>query len=376
VCPHCQEEIREKSIFIDSDNYVYHRGCQDKGPIDRIKPVSSEEFIKRFQPIKEQSKQAAYKQAQRQPIVLQSKAQDNHGNTFIATLSWVDKQPLSNTPVPAKPMITFSDESGKTAGKWSYYLSSIKNDGLLLDMGQNWYITGLNKIVQEAQAIIDNDSSPITSEQTKQFKKNAQTMPEKRSGVLDKNLSGVDYSIRWEATFDQQLINVEVYKPDNMPDYLWFQVKGALKKDAEDAAREMMQKTEMIKSEFDNEDQVQDNWLSRASAHLNNQGKIVLAAKKKTVKPKKKTIDDDLLADGLGAFLDVFINYHGGPEGGKLAKWVIAVCQDPRFSDIALKLEQFHKLMGEIYMGILAIAKQNDETGAKVASILKNIKTS
>lgn len=44
ICPHCREEIREKSIYVDSENYVYHSPCQDKGPIDKIKPLNKEEF--------------------------------------------------------------------------------------------------------------------------------------------------------------------------------------------------------------------------------------------------------------------------------------------------------------------------------------------
>jgi hypothetical protein len=32
-CPHCKEEIREKSMYCDPDGYEYHRPCQDKGPI-------------------------------------------------------------------------------------------------------------------------------------------------------------------------------------------------------------------------------------------------------------------------------------------------------------------------------------------------------
>jgi len=48
VCPHCQEEIREKSIYVDEENYVYHSACRDKGPIDKIKPLSPEEFQNLF----------------------------------------------------------------------------------------------------------------------------------------------------------------------------------------------------------------------------------------------------------------------------------------------------------------------------------------
>jgi len=44
VCPHCKQEIMEKESFIDPENYVYHRPCFEKGPIDKIKPMSSEEL--------------------------------------------------------------------------------------------------------------------------------------------------------------------------------------------------------------------------------------------------------------------------------------------------------------------------------------------
>ena len=46
ICPHCKKEIGEKETFIDPDNYVYHRPCYEKGPIDKIKPMSSEELAK------------------------------------------------------------------------------------------------------------------------------------------------------------------------------------------------------------------------------------------------------------------------------------------------------------------------------------------
>jgi hypothetical protein len=48
VCPHCQKEIMEKSTFVDPENYIYHRPCYEKGPIDRIKPMSAEDLCKAF----------------------------------------------------------------------------------------------------------------------------------------------------------------------------------------------------------------------------------------------------------------------------------------------------------------------------------------
>ena len=46
VCPHCQKEIMEKESFVDPENYVYHRPCYEKGPIDKIKPMSKDELMK------------------------------------------------------------------------------------------------------------------------------------------------------------------------------------------------------------------------------------------------------------------------------------------------------------------------------------------
>ena len=38
VCPHCMKEIGEKETYIDKDNYVFHRMCMEKGPIDKLVP--------------------------------------------------------------------------------------------------------------------------------------------------------------------------------------------------------------------------------------------------------------------------------------------------------------------------------------------------
>lgn len=46
VCPHCQQEIGEKATFLDKNNYIFHRPCYEKGPIDKIEPMSPEELSK------------------------------------------------------------------------------------------------------------------------------------------------------------------------------------------------------------------------------------------------------------------------------------------------------------------------------------------
>jgi len=42
VCPHCQQEILEKSTYVDPDWFLYHRPCRDKGPIDKIESAKIE----------------------------------------------------------------------------------------------------------------------------------------------------------------------------------------------------------------------------------------------------------------------------------------------------------------------------------------------
>jgi hypothetical protein len=48
ICPHCNKEIGEKETYMDPKNFVFHRSCMDKGPIDQITPMSREEVAKRM----------------------------------------------------------------------------------------------------------------------------------------------------------------------------------------------------------------------------------------------------------------------------------------------------------------------------------------
>jgi hypothetical protein len=171
---------------------------------------------------------------------------------------------------------------------------------------------------------------------------------QQNSGVIDKNIAGKDYSIRWEI--DPTTNHTKAFQPDSMPDYMWNQVKDAINTEA----NELSHKLGHLRSASTS------NWFNRAAQSLEE--------------PKEEIkIDDGFLADGLGAFLDVFVNYHSGPEGDKLAKWVIQVCKDPKYAKVADKLQKFHKLMGEIYEGVADIAKNDDSTGKKVASIIKKL---
>lgn len=238
VCPHCNKEIVEKSTYMDDENYVYHRPCVDKGPIDKITPASTEEVM------------------------------------------------------------------------------------LALKNGGEWFNKTFNNV------------------------KSAQI--QQNSGVIDKNIAGQNYSIRWEIDPITNLI--KTFQPEEMPDYMWNQIKEAMNSEANVSAH----KLDHLKSAS------ASNWLVRA-------------AENSKASDDKNEIDDGFLADGLGAFLDVFVNYHSGPEGDKLAKWVIQVCKDPKYEKVADKLQKFHKLMGEIYEGVTDIAKNDDNTGKKLASIIKKL---
>jgi hypothetical protein len=98
-------------------------------------------------------------------------------------------------------------------------------------------------------------------------------------------------------------------------------------------------------------------------------GLATTAARTKKTIPMGKPIDDALLADGLGAFIDVFVNYHAGKEGDKLARWIMGLLQDPRFAEVAPLLEQFHKLPAEIYRRIVEIAKDEPKVAAAIGRI-------
>jgi hypothetical protein len=258
ICPHCKKEIQEKSIFVDDENYVYHRPCMSKGPIDKIKPASKED---------------------------------------------VDKA-------------------------W-------KNG-----------IEGFSKFfLNEKSAKTTNVQKTAQTNETRQY-----------FGTIEKNISGVDYTIKWRTDVNGTQKTTQVFKPDEMPDYMWYQVKETMESEATETSNKTISKTASIIK------QKPTSWFERAAKSLE--------------KDDETTIDDGFLADGLGAFLDVFINYHSGPEGDKLAKWIIEVCKDPKYSKVADKLQKFHELTSEIYDDIVELAKNDDKKSKKVASLFsKTTKT-
>lgn len=246
VCPHCMCEIGEKENYIDDENYIYHRPCQDKGPIGIFHPMSKEEFRTQFKD---------------------------------------------------SPYFT-----GKFA---SHYKKTV-----------------------QAQYI------------------------QSTSGTMNQNIAGIDYVIEWSAKANRNRITATVEKPQGMSDYMWYQVKGAMRAEAMKQAKELFVKNNMVRSASSGIKINKISWLERAAG---------LEDRDIDNEEDTESIDNGLLSDGLGVFCDKFVNYTSGNEGNKLAKWIIAICKDPKFSNVSKKLESLHNLIGEIYQEVEDIAIQDNE---------------
>ena len=241
------------------------------------------------------------------------------------------------------------------------------------------------------------DGFSIPESKTSNVKTAGGLPTERRSGFLEKNVAGKDYQIPWDGTItpsvkDGSQDSVIAEQPANMPEDLWAQIQAIANDEAKKAARKDLTKASVKAAVI----QKSANWLDRACL-------TVVADKAKPAGPSKKNfadvdgpsedededddghhvtaamkgkpIDETLLADGLGAFLDVFVNYHTGKEGDKLAKWVIEICKDPKYAEVAGKLQEFHKLMGDIYKDVVEIANEDESVRGKVAGVLKRVKT-
>lgn len=275
VCPHCMQEIQEKSTFMDADDYVYHSSCKDKGPIEYLDPEKCrQEFLKAFP-------------------------------------SWGAAQ--------------------------------------------------------------------------KAAKKTAQQNVSTHAGSINKNIAGKEYRFEWRANLaldgTRSPEDVTVVKPADMPEDLWYQSHDAIQIEADAAAKaaqkasrspgkaastwlDVAMKTAQM-SDVDPLDVAPEEEDDEKAVHVANQMGFDASGEPYI------TIDDGLLADGLGAFKDTFLNYQSGKEGDTLAAWMMAISHDPQYARIAVKLQKLHKLIGEIYSGVVEIAKGD----AKVAAVLGEIKT-
>ena len=106
----------------------------------------------------------ATKKTAKGPIVpLNAKATDNKGNKFKAAVDFF---------TPGKPLLFLEEESGKTAGRFEWYLNDLlngsewsapfKGDAISLDFGQNWSATGMQAIIKEAEEAMHNQKLDAT----------------------------------------------------------------------------------------------------------------------------------------------------------------------------------------------------------------------
>jgi len=194
--------------------------------------------------------------------------------------------------------------------------------------------------------------TPITNKTEKAYRANKTVQAQyiqSTSGTMNKNIAGVNYTIEWTAKANGNRITAKVEKPQGISDYMWYQVKGAMKAKATMEAKEIFVKNRMVRASIQKAQRQDLNWFEFASKSGADKS------------DENETIDDALLSDGLGAFCDAFVNYTSGQEGDKLAKWMIAICKDPKFSKVSEKLETLHNLIGEIYSEIEEIAKKDNE---------------
>jgi len=263
VCPHCRQEIHEKSTYIDDDNYIYHRPCMEKGPIDQITQKRMDQALKCINP------------------------------------DWANS---------------------------------------------------LGKAAQIA---------------------NVST----HAGSFEKNVAGKSYEIEWRANLPldgtRAPDDVTTDKPADMPEYLWYQVKDAFQIDAVNAALAAQKASNIVRPVVQ-----ASTWLERSASdetEIKSIGSKHFTMRMKPQKNPTKSIDSVLLADGLGAFLDAFVNYHSREKGPMLAKWMLAICEDPKYKSAAKKLEELHKLIGEIYSDVLDVAKADEDTTEKAASVFSKL---
>lgn len=480
VCPHCKEEIREKSTYIDPDNYVYHRACRSKGPIDQITPERENAVWAKF---------------------MGKTASGRRLGTIERNVAGVEYRFDWSVDIGENGKIgevEVKQPSGIPDDLWMQVREGLKGEasreaaGMMRETEMaatavgsedgNWLskaMAGYRGIAKLAQSDFFRISIPVGNKNEikiftdvvnqgidshlEAFTRSRFSREEETPGwprlVLEFHRSELPLLVRrlreyGEANYDEKDENSRgigaaadswaeeiaghdeyyelppgsEYVPKEfvntgMPDVEWVAIRvddnsieatvkredekpeGAGRWDAKNwrqgwhnGVKRMLQVPmdkdkafdAWIKETFgaekptkkaidpasvmripspDEGDVTFDAMLSQQDDDFDRQA---AARDKKTIpireapKPAGKPIDDGLLTDGLGAFLDAFVNYHSGKEGGTLSKWIIAICQDPKYASIAPKLQEFHRLMGEIYSGVVEIAKSD----AKVAAVM------
>ena len=90
------------------------------------------------------------------------------------------------------------------------------------------------------------------------------------TGRLIKNIAGINYKIEWTAKANGKRITAKVTKPQEMSDYIWYQIKEA-RAEAMQQAKALFVKNNMIRSgsiKSENSKTIESqrlNWLEKSA---------------------------------------------------------------------------------------------------------------
>lgn len=481
VCPHCMLEIHEKGHFVDQDDYVYHRGCVEKGPIDRLDVERGRRELARFLGKAAGGRQGfvernvagvdytfnwTAKVGQPGDPVTDVEVRQPAGmpdDLWMQTREAVTEQAMSDAYAMMRETdmarTAVGDEDGATGDWLSAALASGVASGMARTAQSDFFRISIPFGSKTDVKIFTDVVNQGIDSRLEAFTRSRFSRSDGELGgsrlVLEFHRSELPLLVRrlreyGEANYDEKddggeglgasaerwaediAEHDEYYESPPGTEYVpkefmsgrqdleWVAVRADGGEMVAIAKAEDEKPTEAARwdaSDWRNgwhnvlkrmldlsmpQDKAFDAWANKTfgaskappdpasisripspdpsdadvAGLFEGGDEITREAAKKPIpigqpRPAGKPIDDALLADGLGAFMDVLINYHSGPEGGKIAKWIVAVCQDPRFAAVAPMLEQFHRLPAEIYGKVVEIAKGDAKVAAVIAGILK-----
>jgi hypothetical protein len=398
VCPHCSQEIHEKEHFVDDENYVYHSACIEKGPIDIIKPIP---FL-----WPKRTEASGLPARKTMGTLEKNVAGKDYKIEWSAFLDPTDPNGQKDSVDVTKPVDMPDDlwfqiiqvvrEEAKKQARSRFSTQSIGKAANWLAMAELEKTAEIDKeadkdLVQIAIPLTNHNEIAMFESLVRMGVANYhEAFTGEPKAILDIHKAELPGFVAKLRQIGTSMANVFADKVERMPQYpgvanphrqtrldiipdeLTAKTKVTLvklangktvlkgsKKDVDEVLKKMGQFSDADVIDEEDDDETPSMGEAKIAATI----------------PMNKPIDEALLSDGLGAFLDTFVNYHSGKEGGKIAKWMIAICEDPKFAKIAPLIQKFHELPSQIYRGILEIAKEDSETGEKVATALKKIKT-
>ena len=390
VCPHCKEEIREKATYVDPEGYEFHRNCQDKGPIGKIDMHGMKFGTDGFS-IPEPKTASALKTASDEA---HGKFEKNvAGKDYV--FGWMATKADPNSPAsPVNVIATQPDDmpdylwfqvrdaangdAKKAADRHAIEVMKIRNP--MGTKASNWLERAISKTAQFAD--VDGPTDDYEDDEDGHHKTAAKKGGYRKCPECHGKIEKGDFSCpdcgRDLSLPPDQLVRDEYGRITEFLD--WVEPRSDDGRIIDEHAREDLRQqlfasktaaSAYPKRKLVNRDPTPEEINLRHERSRSQVGQDV----RRRLGMEGEPIDESLLADGLGAFLDVFVNYHSGKEGDKLAKWIIAICNDPKYSQVADKLQEFHRLMGDIYKETVEIANQDEAVRGKVAAVLKRIRT-